>query len=227
MISRKFWEDVKNAWIVAVPSKTQAEKLDFQEEVWDEEEEIAFDEIDFDDALMAVLNGEDIVRKKEEVVVSMEPPRPKLDAEVFEGFMESKIISDYVKAAELLLACSLPKEMEALYKELIGRLPVLNDAVKKFEGVYHTNIDQFCDYYIPEALQLTATYLEYLDIGIDEDIVKETEEEVMDAVRTLLLAVNEKIDEIYQFASIEIKAKAKALEALMGQDGYVDSEYKI
>ena len=225
MISRKFWEDVKNAWIVALPTKTPAEKVVFQGD--DLDEEISFDEIDFDDALMAVLNGEDIIRKKEETIVSKEPSRPKLDVEAFEGFMESKILSDYVKAAELLVACRLPERMEELYKELIGRLPVLNDAVKKSEGVYHAKIDQFCDYYIPEALQLTATYLDYLDIGIDEDIVKETEEEVMDAVRTLLLAVNEKIDEIYQFATIEIKAKAKALEALMGQDGYVDSEYKI
>ena len=39
--------------------------------------------------------------------------------------------------------------------------------------------------------------------------------------------VNEKIDEIYKFASIEIKAKAKALESLMSQDGYVDPNYKF
>lgn len=49
----------------------------------------------------------------------------------------------------------------------------------------------------------------------------------MAAGETLLLAINEKINEIYKFASIEIKAKAKALDAIMNQEGYVDSTYKI
>ena len=39
--------------------------------------------------------------------------------------------------------------------------------------------------------------------------------------------MNDKIDEIYKFASIEIKAKAKALESMMSQDGYVDPKFKI
>ena len=49
----------------------------------------------------------------------------------------------------------------------------------------------------------------------------------MQALEKLLLAVNEKKDEVYKFASIEVKAKAKALESLMSQDGFVDSAYKI
>ena len=58
-------------------------------------------------------------------------------------------------------------------------------------------------------------------------IVDSAEKEVMAAGETLLLAINEKINEIYKFASIEIKAKAKALDAIMNQEGYVDSTYKI
>ena len=41
------------------------------------------------------------------------------------------------------------------------------------------------------------------------------------------MAYNDKVDEIYRFASMEIKAKAKALESIMSQDGHVDSKYKI
>ena len=74
---------------------------------------------------------------------------------------------------------------------------------------------------------MTSTYLEYLDAGIGDDIVKETEVEIVDAVKKLIIAVNDKIDEIYKFASIEIKAKAKALESLMSSEGYVDSGFKI
>ena len=51
--------------------------------------------------------------------------------------------------------------------------------------------------------------------------------EIVDAVKKLIIAVNDKIDEIYKFASIEIKAKAKALESLMSSEGYVDSGFKI
>jgi hypothetical protein len=66
-----------------------------------------------------------------------------------------------------------------------------------------------------------------MDVGIGEKILSETEREVLDAASKLLFAVNDKIDEIYKFASIEIKAKAKALESLMSQDGYVDLNFKI
>ena len=85
----------------------------------------------------------------------------------------------------------------------------------------------FYEYYIPEALQLTSVYIEYLDVGIGEKILQETENEVLVATEKLVIAVNDKIDEIYRFASMEIKAKAKALESVMSQDGYVDSSFKI
>ena len=127
----------------------------------------------------------------------------------------------------MLNACGLPEPMDSLYGNLIERISVLEESASRFESVYHADLDPFCDYYIPETLQLTASYLEYLSVGIDEQIVKETEKEIMEAGDKLLLAVNDKIDEIYRFASLEIKAKAKALESLMSQDGYVNPEYKI
>ena len=117
--------------------------------------------------------------------------------------------------------------MDNLYKELIIRMPTLQQSLDKFEEVYQPDMYQFYEYYIPEALQLTATYIEYLDVGIGERILQETERDVLDAANKLLIAVNDKIDEIYKFASMEVKAKAKALESLMSQDGYVDPSFKI
>ena len=49
----------------------------------------------------------------------------------------------------------------------------------------------------------------------------------MEALDKLIIGVNEKVDEIYKFASIEIKAKAKALDSVMGQNGYVSPEFKF
>ena len=51
--------------------------------------------------------------------------------------------------------------------------------------------------------------------------------EVLDAVEQLLAGVNDKIEEIRKFAAIELQAKAKALESMLSQDGYIAPEFKI
>lgn len=155
------------------------------------------------------------------------PGRPQLDKNRFGELLEKKQLLSYVEACRLLRKCELPEEMDNLYKELIIRMPILQQSLDKFEEVYQPDMYQFYEYYIPEALQLTATYIEYLDVGIGERILQETENEVLDAAKKLLIAVNDTIDEIYKFASMEIKAKAKALESIMSQDGYVDPNLKI
>ena len=75
--------------------------------------------------------------------------------------------------------------------------------------------------------QLAASYLEYVDAEIDGDIIKETEKETAAALETLINGVNEKIEEIYRYAKIEIHAQARALESMMSQEGYVDPNFKI
>ena len=97
----------------------------------------------------------------------------------------------------------------------------------KFKDVYEADIDLFNEYYIPEALNLTAHYLEYLDAEIGEMVLGEAEKEVVEVGNKLILSINEKIDEIYKFVSIDMKAQAKALESIMSQDGYVDPNFKI
>ncbi len=153
--------------------------------------------------------------------------RPQLDKAKFKQLLESQNLYDYVEACRMVRQCELPEEMDKLYQELILRIPVLQESLDKFDDVYQPDMYQFYEYYIPESLQLTSTYIEYLDVGIGEKILEETEKEVLDATGKLIIAVNDKIDEIYKFASIEIKAKAKALESVMSQDGYVDPNFKI
>lgn len=57
--------------------------------------------------------------------------------------------------------------------------------------------------------------------------MQETREGVFLATRKLLQVVNEKIDEIYRFVTMDANAEAKALEDLMNQDGHVNPEYRI
>ena len=173
------------------------------------------------------------VHKEEEqipvktVADPIRPRRPQLNKDRFKSLLDSQNLQDYVEACRMIRNCELPEEMDKLYQELILRIPVLQESLDKFDEVYQPDMYQFYEYYIPEALQLTATYIEYLDVGIGEKILKETEKEVLDAAAKLIIAVNDKVDEIYKFASIEIKAKAKALESVMSQDGYVDPNFKI
>lgn len=164
-------------------------------------------------------------RTVKEIVEEMRKSR--LDRNVFENLLQKQQLLDYAEACRLLISCELPENMENLFKELIARMPILQESIDKFESVYQPDMYQFYEYYIPEALRLTATYIEYLDVGIGEKILKETEIEVLDATSKLLTGINDKVDEIYRFASMEIKAKAKALESIMSQDGHVDSKYKI
>lgn len=153
--------------------------------------------------------------------------RPKLNTDKFEWLIEQQKIPAYTEACHLLLDCELPENMDGLMNQLIERMSVLQETSEKFNGIYEADLSQFYEYYIPEALELTSTYLEYLDIDIGEELINETEKEVMDAIEKLILSVNEKIEEICRYAMIEIRAKAKALDSMMSQDGYVGSEFKI
>ena len=182
----------------------------------------------------AVLNSEEVSNPASvvnpEIMASPKPvkrKRPKLNTDQFEWLIEQQTIPAYTEACHLLLECELPESMDELMNQLIERMSVLQETAEKFGGIYEADLSQFYEYYIPEALELTTTYLEYLDLDIGEELINETEREVMDAIEKLVLSVNEKIEEICKYAMIEIRAKAKALDSMMSQDGYVGSEFKI
>lgn len=226
MIDRRFWEDARKAWVVVPPPKIKDVKTgsggtidpSLLVDPWSIKESPTEDNTTF--------YKEDIPENQNQTAEEV-AKKPTLDKYQFDELMAKHDMPGYIAACRLLIACELPDKMSTVYGDLIEQMGILGESVDKFKEVYHTDLVQFYEYYIPEALQLTATYLEYIEIGIDDEIVHETESEVLQAIEKLLLAVREKKDEIYKFASMEIKAKAKALEALMSQDGFVDPAYKI
>lgn len=234
-MNKVFWQDARNAWIndsvVTVSEIVTNAGGEIDSSLTDDA--IPFDAVDYDELVKASFTSMDfneLVDNTKQDTKVPEPEvhkRPKLEADKFETYIIKKTIPDYIEASKLLLKCELPELIENPYYELLERLPVLQDSLTKFNGVYNPDMEDFLDYYIPEALQLTATYLEYLDANISEDILKENENEIIQALDKLNVAVNDKIDEIYKFASIEIKAKAKALEAMMSQNGYVNPDDRI
>ena len=159
--------------------------------------------------------------------VAADIPQSKLKKKEFEAYIEKGDIPAYVNASLLLMECDLPEDIRTNYDQLIERMPILQDAIDKFDKVYHADMDQFNEYFAPEALKVTATYLDYQAVAPSEKILKETRENVLMATKKLVQVVNEKIDEIYMFVTIETNAEAKALETVMIQDGYVDSKFKI
>ena len=230
-MDKAFWEDVKNVWTM---------KVSLEPERLPKEDEISFEELDFDAAFDAIMAGKNIpgqewesfnAEKVSEELQKLEEPdapsRPKLNIEAFENLMNRQDIPSYIEAGKLLLDCQLPKAMDELYRELLRRMEALEDSCVKFKDIYNADIESFCEFYIPEAFQITSSYLDYLDLGIEEDMIVESEAEVMEALEKLLLAVNEKIEEIHKFATIELRAQAKALDAMMSQGGYVKSEFKL
>ena len=154
-------------------------------------------------------------------------PDSGLNKEKFNMLINKGGISNYVESAIMLMECDLPEDIAITYRELIERMPVLQDAVNKYSDIYQADMDQFEEYFAPEALRITAVYLEYQAVNPSEKILQETREGVFLATRKLLQVVNEKIDEIYRFVTMDANAEAKALEDLMNQDGHVNPEYRI
>lgn len=49
-------------------------------------------------------------------------------------------------------------------------------------------------------------------------------DKVMESIETVIVAVEHKIDNIYQVATMDTVAKANALQKIMGQDGYTKGD---
>ena len=153
--------------------------------------------------------------------------RPKLDTERFMALIEGKTLAGFSEACNMLIACKLPANMEDVYQNLSDEMVTLQDAIKKFEGIYTTDMTEFYEYYVPETLELASAYIEYVEADVDQNIISETEEEVMESSKKLLIAIVDKKNEIYKYGSIQLKARAQAVEALMSQDGHVNPEYRL
>ena len=50
---------------------------------------------------------------------------------------------------------------------------------------------------------------------------------MIESISLLINAINDRTKEIFEFAQIQLRAKAQALESLMGQDGFVNPSFKL
>ncbi|MBQ7864185.1 MAG: hypothetical protein IJ353_06960 [Lachnospiraceae bacterium] len=237
MINNEFWKAAASSWSwearpdvkVKNGSGGQISSV-LLKKPWEvvDDDSVEFDKIDYEATMKSMLAGGQVVLK-EPVDDVVEAPSSKIaiDTEAFDNCLEQENIEGFTSCFKMLRDCGLPEDVTERLKEIVNRMGVLKDAVSKFKKVYEADISLFMENYIPEALNLSVGYIEYVNANVSEDILLSTQTEVVEALDTLLIGINDKIDEIYKFASIELKATAKALNATMSSDGYVDSKFRI
>lgn len=212
MLDRDFWKDARSCWCVKASDRIEVSPEGMGGPIAPE----------FDGFPFQVDIGKTEQNPEEKLEES-----PEFDGAAFDEYMEKQDIPSYIQCIKLLQKHELEEEMSLLYKELAERMGVLQEVLVKYKNIYRTDMTEFYEYYIPEALSLAASYLEYIDIGIGKDILENAKKDVSYASKALLTAINEKINEIAKFASMETQAEAKALEQMMAQDGYVDPSNRL
>ena len=153
--------------------------------------------------------------------------KPRLDNEQFMAIIEKRNLPSFAEACDMLIACKLPAKMEDVYNNLSDEMRTLQEAITKFTDIYKTDMTEFYEYYIPETLELASAYLEYVNAKVDPAVISETEDELMQSSEKLLIALQDKKSELYKFGSMELKARAQALDSLMSQDGHVSPEFRL
>lgn len=149
------------------------------------------------------------------------------DKDKFIELINKQNIVDYIKAIQMIINYKISIEFKDIFHTLIDRMNVLEESIKKYETVYNPDMFLFYEYYMPEALIITLKYIEYLDADISDNVIADTEYEVKQTCKQLIVTVNDIIDEIYKFGSMELKARARALGTVMGQDGHVPIDERL
>lgn len=236
MINNKFWKDAASSWVwmakpdVHVKTGSGGQISDeLLKNPWEimEDDFVDFDEIDHEATMRSMMEGGDVILKEQQDKKPSPSVGIRLDMDQFDDYLELETIAGFSSCFRMLRDCGLPDAMTIPFGQIVERMAVLEDAANKFKKVYEADLSIFIESYMPEALNLSVGYVEYRNAKVDETILISTQNEVVEALNTLLIGINDKIDEIYKFASIELKAAAKALNANMNMDGHVDSKFKI
>lgn len=140
-----------------------------------------------------------------------------------EKMIEGADLDSYIFYFEDVQHSRIKEDMEQQITILIEKLHKLSAALEKYpdkiEGTH-----RFSTYYLPETLRLIFAYQQYLIAGVSKDKIDRVYDKVMESIDSVIVAVESKIDSIYQVATMDIVAKANALQKIMGQDGYTKGD---
>lgn len=111
-------------------------------------------------------------------------------------------------------------------REMIKYLDKFDITLKKYPS-YQYQAERFLTYYIPEMMGLMVSYLEYLEANMVNQDSNSVYNKIRGAIDKITIAAKQQVIEIYSKAIVDTTARAEALAEILGQDGYVDSAYKI
>lgn len=141
----------------------------------------------------------------------------------FEKMIEGAELDSYIFYFEDVQHSQIREDMEKQIGILIEKLHKLSNALEKYpDKVQDTH--RFSTYYLPETLRLIFAYQQYLMADVSKDKIDKVYEKVMESIDTVIVAIESKIDSIYQVATMDTLAKANALQKIMGQDGYTKGD---
>ena len=150
-----------------------------------------------------------------------EPEKEPLNMEELSAdtFKEADIPA-YVFGLKALIDFDMPDQLQNEILEMANALEKLDEALKKYPS--HKEVaHRFFTYYIPETMRLIFTYNEYENAELSERRMNPVYNKVMMSIRKVSVAANQRVEEIYQLATMDTVAKADALQRIMGKDGYI------
>lgn len=142
------------------------------------------------------------------------------------GFLEKEDMEAYIFGIKSMIDQDMPEQLSSDLKEMIRSLEFFDVALKKYPS-YREKSYNFFTYYIPEAVKILFAYNEYEKAGLSAQETNPVYGKVVTAIQKLTVAAKQQVVDIYKEAIVDTTARAEALAEILGQDGYVDSAYKI
>lgn len=142
------------------------------------------------------------------------------------GFLQKEDMEAYIFGIKTMMDSDMPEKLQSDLSDMIHSLECLNIALKKYPG-YQEQSYNFLSYYIPETVKILYAYNEYEKAGLGEQEINPVYARVAAAVQKLSAAAKQQAADIYKKAMVDTTARAEALTEILGQDGFVDSGYKI
>lgn len=156
--------------------------------------------------------------KNDETVVDME--------KFTIGYFTCDNLESYIFRLKSLREYVKENNMYESISKMITYLEKFDTTIKKYPS-YQYQAERFLTYYIPEMMGLMVSYLEYSEAKMVVQDNNMVFNKIMVAMDKITIAAKQQVIEIYDKAIVDTTARAEALAEILGQDGYVDSAYKI
>ena len=144
----------------------------------------------------------------------------------YEELTEKTDINMYIVDFEYVYTYNLPEKLHSKIADIIHGLNGLKKTIETYPDSKKEMI-RFFSYYIPETLRVIVSFNSYQQSGIDDKVKDNVFGRVMSSVDTLKTAIDEKINDIYQYATMNTVAQAEALQKIMHQDGFLSGTNKL